>query len=272
MYSEQTAIDRIKQANEMSKRYFDRPLIVCYSGGKDSMVVESLAEKALGTDFVVQYNHTGLDFPEVVREIRAFFNELKLKGIETKIVMPKKNPWDLIVQKKYPPTRVMRYCCHDLKENNEKKTFICTGVRWAESKRRKHGRGIFETQNSIPEKRVILRGDNDDTRQLFESCSIKSVRCVNPIIDWTDDDVYDFIKDNNITISSVYKIFKRVGCIGCPQASKETREHQFEIYPKYKEAYLRAFDKMLKAQIESKGGASKGWKCAQDVFDYYMDC
>lgn len=117
----ETAIERLQNANNMSHKYYDKPITVAYSGGKDSQVVEHLAERALGNDFILQYNHTGIDYPEVVRDIREFFKECEAKGIKTKINIPKTSMFKLIVQKKYPPTLIYRYCCHELKEKNEKK-------------------------------------------------------------------------------------------------------------------------------------------------------
>lgn len=41
---EQTAIERLKTASEMSLRMFDKPLVITYSGGKDSDVMLHLTE------------------------------------------------------------------------------------------------------------------------------------------------------------------------------------------------------------------------------------
>ena len=42
---EQTAIERLKAASDMSLRLFEKPLVITYSGGKDSDVMLHLAEK-----------------------------------------------------------------------------------------------------------------------------------------------------------------------------------------------------------------------------------
>ena len=41
-----------------------------------------------------------------------------------------------------------------------------------------------------------------------------------------------------------------MGCIGCPMSSNRVQE--LERYPKYKEMYIRAFDRMIDEQI--RGG------------------
>ena len=47
----------------------------------------------------------------------------------------------LIVKKQFPPTRLMRYCCEELKEINGQYRVVVTGVRWAESRNRKQNQG-----------------------------------------------------------------------------------------------------------------------------------
>lgn len=80
---------------------------------------------------------------------------------------------------------------------------------------------------------------------------------VNPIIDWTTEEVWEFLKEYNIPYCSLYdEGFKRLGCIGCPMASKTMREYEFERWPKYKNLYMIAFQKM----IENRGG----WQTLSD--------
>lgn len=148
------------------------------------------------------------------------------RGIKCSIVMPryKDKPvsmWTLIPQKLMPPTRLVRYCCAALKENTGKNRFIATGVRWAESTNRKKNRGTMEFSHHDKEKRIILMGDNDEKRQLFETCNLKGKMTVNPIVDWSDDDVWDYTHSEHLPINPLYcEGQKRVGCIGCPMAGR----------------------------------------------------
>lgn len=84
---------------------------VADSGGKDSSVLTHIAMKA-GCPFEVVHNHTTVDAPETVYFIREKFKKLRAAGIKAEIVMPKETMWQLIVRKKTPPTRLIRYCCH----------------------------------------------------------------------------------------------------------------------------------------------------------------
>ena len=62
-------------------------------------------------------------------------------GIKYEIHYPAQSMWQLIVAYKTPPTRVMRYCCADLKENTGMGEKLVTGVRKAESRNRKENQG-----------------------------------------------------------------------------------------------------------------------------------
>ena len=44
MDKEKKAIERLKTAAEMSEQYYEKPLIIAYSGGKDSEVLLELAK------------------------------------------------------------------------------------------------------------------------------------------------------------------------------------------------------------------------------------
>lgn len=115
----------------------------------------------------------------------------------------------------------------------------------------------------------ILINDNDNTRMLFENCRLKAKRVVNPIIDWTDNDVWSYIKSENTPINPLYSCgFDRVGCIGCPMAGKK-RNFGFDMYPKYKENYIRTFEKMLEER--KIRGKETQWKTGQDVFDWWLE-
>lgn len=211
----------------MSETYYDgAPLIITTSGGKDSDVCLRLAEAA-GIRYEVQHNHTSADAPETVYHVRETFARLEDKGIKCTINYPvykgqRATMWNLIPQKLMPPTRIVRYCCAILKEQGGKDRMITTGVRWDESVSRKKKRGIYESIPRDINKKIMLNNDNDDTRKLFEDCRLKARRVCNPIIDWTDRDVWDYIETEHIEVNPLYGCgFHRVGCIGCPMAGRK---------------------------------------------------
>lgn len=47
-------------------------------------------------------------------------------------------------------------------------------------------------------------------------------------------------------------------------------KQDFERYPKYKQAYIHAFDRMI-ARNSADGMDMPTWKTGQDVFDWWVD-
>ncbi len=255
---EKIAIERIKAFEPVSNGFMDRPYYVCYSGGKDSDVLRILFELS-GVPFDLVHNHTTVDTPETVRYIRNIPN--------IQISYPELSMWQLIVKKGMPPTRIERFCCSELKERGGKERFISTGVRWAESIKRRKRTSLELVTNSI-KTRVILNADNTENRKAVENCKIKGKWAVNPIIDWTDEEVWEFLNFYGCKSNPLYQCgYKRVGCIGCPMSAKQTEG--LKRYPKYKENYIRSFERMLKERRE-KGNEARTWKTGSDVYNWWI--
>ena len=271
---EQKAILRLQEAARLSEEYYEAPLLLTDSGGKDSSVVKALAERA-GIKYEVSHSHTTADAPETVMFVRAEFSRLEEKGVKCIVDYPyykgkRVTMWSLIPQMGIPPTRIRRYCCAVFKETSGGGRYIATGVRWAESPRRKSTHGIYEIKHKDPKRRIILANDNDDRRQLFETCMRRRSAVCNPIIDWSDEDVWDYIRSERIPVNPLYQCgYSRVGCIGCPLASIKRRRKELADYPKYRDAYIRAFDQMLKV-LDGKGKETH-WHTGVDVYHWWME-
>ena len=281
---EKTAIERLK-AFEPANGYY-----IAYSGGKDSDCIRILAELAdVKRDLV--HNLTSVDAPETVRYVKSIPDveiEKPRYADGERITM-----WNLIVKKGTPPMRLSRYCCSNLKESGGKGRITVTGVRWAESSNRKEHSDVVQllgkpksTQKLADEYgaeyrvtrqgALVMNDDNDENRRMVEHCYRTRKTMVNPIVDWTDEDVWDFLKHYGCESNPLYKCgFKRIGCIGCPMASKKKREKEFVMWPKYKDMYIREFDRML-AHREKHGnswpeGEIRKWKTGEDVMNWWLN-
>ena len=295
----------LKLAAEMSKEYYKKPLIITYSGGKDSDVIVQLAIECLEpNDFEVLNSHTTLDAPETVYYIRDKFKELNELGIKTTIQYPRKKDgsfnsiWRMIEEKQIPPTRLARYCCAELKETSTPNRFIATGVRSEESAGRRN-RDYFATRGRTKKKSNYYSYDH--TLEVFEDdkarrneggveaneigvydCYLitqakqnKDLIC-NPIYKWIHREVWEFIEDRKMKYNPLYdKGFTRVGCIGCPLASNQVIE--LEMYPKYKQNFINAFERMLKRRREAgkndltdKSGLHK-WDSGEAVYKWWVN-
>lgn len=54
---EKMSIERLQEGAQISRYYYNKPLLLCYSGGKDSEIILDLALKS-GIDFEVLHSHT----------------------------------------------------------------------------------------------------------------------------------------------------------------------------------------------------------------------
>lgn len=117
----------------------------------------------------------------------------------------------------------------------------------------------------------MLTNDNAESRRMVEQCYKRSKTTVNPIIEWEDADVWEFIHAENIPYCGLYDDgFTRLGCIGCPMARQKGREREFLRWPKYKAMYLRAFEKMitLRKERHRKDPSRPVWKANGQVVEY----
>lgn len=273
------AIGRLK-IFEPPEGYF-----VAFSGGKDSQCVYHLCKQA-GVKFDAHYSVTTVDPPELVYFIRKNYPDVTFDVPHDEngkqITM-----WRLIEQNLMPPTRFVRYCCAELKECSGKDRVTVTGVRWAESVNRRKKQGVVTiqkkpkstikmaeelgleyTQNSS--QGIVLNLDNDPTRQLVEHCYRNRKVLVNPIVDWTEDDVWEYLNEiAKVPHCCLYdQGIKRLGCIGCPMGTTKRRKADFAHYPQYKKLYLKAFEKML-ANRHTRNPQTD-WKTPEEVMSWWL--
>lgn len=250
---EKISIERCIQFQNRDK---ERKTIVAFSGGKDSLVNYMIAVKS-GIEFIPIYSPTSVDPPELIYYLRDFNKWAKEKGYPEVIFQKyntftkkqcggkmegrEKTMWTLIGNRSMPPTRLARYCCDELKERTgETGDTVFTGVRWEESKKRATQKMVNFWKGKI---------------------------MVRPIVDWTEVEVWSYILENKIPYCKLYdQGFDRLGCIGCPLSSNQKRE--LELYPAYKENYLRAFKKMLEYRKEHD--KEKSWTTPEEVLKWWL--
>lgn len=252
---------------------------VCYSGGKDSDVVRILCDLA-NVKHELHYNLTTVDAPETVQYIKSLGNVIidKARYNDGR----HKTMWNLIPLKKMPPTRLIRYCCAELKEQGGNGKFKVIGVRWSESpKRAENGallkiigkpRKVQKYADSLGIKYditkqggIVLNYDNSDSRRLSEFCYRTTSTMLSPIIDWDDKDVWEFLKYYGCQSNPLYQCgFKRIGCIGCPMSGGKGMKKEFSLYPKYRDNYIKAFDRLVNTFDRSS------WGSGEEVYRWWI--
>ncbi len=272
----QTAIDRLR-AFEPPEGYY-----VAFSGGKDSQCIYHLCEMA-GVKFDAHYRVTSVDPPELVQFIKRQYPTVSMEIPHDKDGKPI-TMWNLIPHKGVP-TRLTRFCCEKLKESGGIGRLTVTGVRWAESSNRKAGQSLItmpspkksaaraaeENGAEIIRTRrggLTLNMDNSASRRTVEQCYRTNKTLLNPIIDWEDEDVWEYLNDvAKVPHCELYdRGYTRLGCIGCPMSSHAASE--LAAYPKYRGHYIRAFDKML-VERERKGKPTQ-WKTGEEVMEWWL--
>lgn len=164
----------IRLLQSVQKRY-DGEIELAYSGGKDSDVILQLAKEA-GIRYKAIYKNTTIDPPGTIAHVKEM-------GVE--IIRPKENFFQLIAKKGFP-NRFSRFCCEVLKEYKIlDKTVI--GVRKEESRARK------ERYNEPTECRYYGSKKKEN-----------HVEQIYPTLEWTNEDVRDFILDRGLKLAPVY--------------------------------------------------------------------
>lgn len=286
---EHDAIQRLK-AFEPDEGYW-----VAYSGGKDSDCIRILCELA-GVKYEIHHNLTSVDAPETVNYIKSIPNVHidKARFIDG----TPKTMWNLIPLKRVPPTRLARWCCSELKEGGGSSRLVVTGVRWAESYARSKNAAIircFGKQGhtirflkeyglnfQISKQGGILlnpsTGDNDSLRSdidFVHRCYRDRKITLNPIVDWSDLDVWNFLNYYGCFSNPLYyEGCSRIGCIGCPLSGPKNMKKDFSRYPKYKDNYIRSFQKMVDLRLAEGLYINDKWRDGNSVFQWWIgeDC
>lgn len=254
---DEEAIRLLRGYEDFALKIDPRGYCVCTSEGKDSRVLGHLMRRAGVKHFYI-HNITGIDPPELVYFQRRNFREYQDMGYEVHDCMYDMSIWQLMKKKRVPPMRHMRYCCEHLKEKKtleQGNAMICAGVRRAESTRRAKQRAELEHDHEHLNPYDQEYGVEVETwRVCFDNpkWGIEGLWTLNPIAEWPDHWIWDYSKEAHLEQCSLYNEgFDRLGCIGCPMGGECQRRRQFERWPGFRNAWLRAFRACIDGRKES---------------------
>ena len=224
----------------------DGDIELSYSGGKDSDVILELAKMA-GIPYKAIYKNTTIDPVGTIAHA---------KEMGAEIINPKKTFFQLVSEHGYP-NRFSRFCCSILKEYK-----ICDraiqGIRRSESRKRAE------------------RYKEPEYCRVYSS-KVKA-KIYLPILEWTDEDVAEFIKERNIKCHPLYyrggqfDVTQRLGCMGCPLKSKKKRIQEFKDNPRLLKAWIRAGQKWYTSDKYQNSNSKYKFKDGFEAMGYLLFC
>ena len=204
------------------------PVEIAYSGGKDSDVILQLAKEA-GINYRAIYKNTTIDPPGTIKHAQEM-------GAE--VIRPKKTYFQLIEENGLP-TRFSRHCCRFLKEYKVLDKCVM-GVRKEESRKRSERY-------------------KEPTECRFYGSKKEHVEAIYPILDWTLEDVTEFLLERKVKCAPHYydddgtfHPDRRLGCMACPLASKNKRIEVLKQYPGMVKQYVKRIRKYRETHPQAK--------------------
>lgn len=232
---EHEAIERIRKFARLSEKMGYTP-VLGFSGGKDSQVCYDLCKRS-GIKFRAVFNHC-FESSETLKFIRENYPEVEWRrevkqGFFENI---SKNHASIL------PTVEFAYCCEDYKHNAKYVDYASiVGVRKSESAKRSQ-RKVLETKN-----KTTLKKNSGTIYSLFDTSCVASGAAseiqLKPIVDWTDDDVWDYVRRHNLPVNPEYKNARRVGCLICPKANLTSNYRALIRYPKLIDCVIKTREK-----------------------------
>lgn len=249
------AIKTIQKAESLASKYQDYGFHLAFSGGKDSQVIYELCKMA-GVKFRPVMQVTTVDPPEVMKFIRKNYPDVIMEH-------PKTNFYKIIVREQSLPTMMRRFCCKYLKEQSGGNTVTILGIRKAESNKRAK-RNELEISNHKYSN--SLDQFNIDNKDQILCIGGKDKILLSPIIDWTNSDVWNFIRNHKIEYCELYdQGYTRIGCMFCPNCTIKSKQRDRRNYPGVEKAIKKSI-----AELCKKGKYAEFNNDVDDIFDWWI--
>lgn len=249
------SIELLRNAERLAlKMQPDKGFFVAFSGGKDSQVLLRLVQLA-GVKYHAVYSVVTLDRAENIRFLRKCYSEVEFSAKNTSILR--------LIEKKGLPTRAHRWCCERFKEVDGAGFVVLTGIRAEESRKRAKYTEVMKRGKAKKDSENLDLAEMEANE--FRCVGGKDKIMVYPILEWSEAEVWRFLREQNLPINPCYEKDKRVGCSLCPFASRKQNESFLAAHPRFKKVLLAAIGKYL----QKSEGSSK-LDSAEEVLDWWL--
>jgi len=210
------AVDFIKDVIAQNS---ERPLVVGFSGGKDSLATYLVVENAIGKSPPIFFMDTGLELPETIEFITGFAKKRHVKILGEQAG---DRFWDSI-DVFGPPARDFRWCCKVLKLGP-----AATSI----------AQKIGDETLSFMGQRKLESFQRSIEPRVTENPWVPGQLSANPIQNWNALEVWLYIFSKKEVFNPLYsKGYHRMGCYLCPAsplAELESLRHTHpELYQKW---------------------------------------
>ena len=250
------SIELIQKAERLARMYDpENGFYLAFSGGKDSQALYHITQLA-GVAFKAHFSPTSVDPPQVIRFIRKNYPDCEFEKVD-------KSLYQVAKEMGMVPTMKLRWCCAKFKESAGEGKVTLTGVRHAESIKRSKRKEVEVTGHKFAgdieeffawSAEKVAKKMKNINQDEFSRDKEQEVRCingkdsiiVNPLVEWTDGDVWDFL--NKVMEVPHCELYdppynrRRIGCILCPMSSRATKLRDIELYPYVKQKWLEVFE------------------------------
>lgn len=105
---------------------------------------------------------------------------------------------------------------------------------------------------------------------MVEPCNRrKGKQFLHPIIDWSTEDVWEYIKTYNVPYCELYdKGWKRIGCVGCPFTGIKQRRHDLEQYPHIQKMWKYGCKKIIEKRKAT--GKKAIFTTADGMYEWWL--
>lgn len=247
-YKIKESIRVIKKSAKESKNL---PIIVNFSGGKDSLLLLDLVKSAK-VDFICFYCATGLEIPGVLEKVKKTANDYDLDLYCSTPFDHKGTFFQRLKQFRYFPLIKSTWCSRDLKWRPQKKALT-----------KIFGKNKFYKLNAVRKYESSRRKAIYDGKAFFwKDWEVSNDIMVFPVILWTTWERDYYLKKRNVEISTnqLYKEFKVSGCAWCPF-------YQTSIYRRILRKFPNLYDRIIKWEIKLNKPSINGKKWLRDLKD-----